>query len=135
MSTPPAVPDEAADPREPLGRLVHDIRLAHEADQAAAEGRARFRLASWEEGAPSQRELDMRIGSAVAAEALRQYEAEREALTLARLSRSVKLARIAALCRKSRCSDEGCEGHLIAAADILAIIGGDGKPATEEPAP
>lgn len=57
----------ATDPREPLGRLVHDTRLAREAEQAEAEGRQRFRLGEWEERTAGQRELDMRIGEAVAA--------------------------------------------------------------------
>ena len=122
------------DDREPLGRVVRETWVAWAKEQPDVAEHP-----SWTEPydrIPARdREVDMRIGSAVAAEALRQYEAEREALTLARLSRSVKLARIAALCRKSRCSDEGCEGHLIPAADILAIIGGDGQPAPEEPAP
>jgi hypothetical protein len=57
----PAVRDET------LGRLVHETRLACEADRAAAEGRERFRLSPWEERDGWQRELDMRIGEAVAA--------------------------------------------------------------------
>lgn len=65
-----------ADPREPLGRLVHDQRLAHEADQAAAEGRTRFFLGTWEERSEAQRKLDMRIGHAVA-----NYALEQNALT------------------------------------------------------
>ena len=58
------------DPREPLGRLVHDVRLACEAGRAEAEGRQRFILPPWEERDDWQRELDMRIGSAVAARAV-----------------------------------------------------------------
>lgn len=58
------------DPREPLGRLVHDQRLACEAEQAAAEGRHKFNLGEWEERSDAQRELDMRIASAVAARAV-----------------------------------------------------------------
>ena len=54
------------DPREPLGRLVHDTRLACEADRAAAEGRERFNLSPWGERDDWQRELDMRIGEAIA---------------------------------------------------------------------
>jgi hypothetical protein len=61
------------DPREPYGRLVHDTRLACEAERAATEGRQLFNLGAWEERDPAQRELDMRIGAAVAA-------AERDAL-------------------------------------------------------
>lgn len=67
------------DPREPLGRIVHEQRLAHEADRAAAEGRARFNLKSWEDRTADQRELDMRIAYAVAAQAVHDagLEAER----------------------------------------------------------
>jgi hypothetical protein len=60
----------ATDPREPYGRLVHDTRLAAEADRAAAEGRQRFRLGEWDERDEFQCELDMRIGSAIAARAV-----------------------------------------------------------------
>jgi len=54
------------DPREPLGRKVHDIRLACEAERAEAEGRERFHLPPWGERDDWQRELDMRIGETVA---------------------------------------------------------------------
>ena len=57
----------ADDPREPLGRLVHETRLAHNAELSAAAGRQRFFLAAWEWRTDEQRELDMRIGEAVAA--------------------------------------------------------------------
>ena len=58
------------DDREALGRRVHDTRLACEADRAATEGRQRFNLGAWEDRDDWQRELDMRIGSAVAAAAV-----------------------------------------------------------------
>jgi len=58
------------DPREPLGRLVHDTRLACEAERAALEGRQRFNLEPWERRTYEQQETDMRIGVAVAAQAL-----------------------------------------------------------------
>lgn len=64
-----------ADPREPLGRLVHGTRLTDEAEKAAREGRERFRLGTWEERHPDQRELDMRIGYAVANFALTENAA------------------------------------------------------------
>jgi len=60
-------PRAGGDSREQLGRLVHETRLAREAERAAAEGRVRFLLGSWEERSDDQRELDMRIGEAVAA--------------------------------------------------------------------
>jgi hypothetical protein len=72
----------ADDPREQLGRLVHEMRLACEAERAAAEGRMRFLLGSWEERSDHQRELDMRIGEAVAAaerERIAQLAADRNA--------------------------------------------------------
>ncbi len=65
-----------ADPREPLGRLVHEQRLAHEAGRAAEEGRVAFFLKSWEERTVAQRDLDMRIGAAVAAAAAEARLAE-----------------------------------------------------------
>ena len=72
VTTPDVSAQERAGPdlREPLGRLVHDTRLACEADRAAAEGRQRFILEPWEGRTEHQRELDMRIGSAVATRAV-----------------------------------------------------------------
>lgn len=70
------------DSREPYGRIVHDIRLAAEAGRAAAEGRVRFDLGTWEYRSDHQRELDMRIGAAVAAaerERIRQLAIRHEA--------------------------------------------------------
>lgn len=61
------------DDREPLGRLVHETRLACEAERAELEGRQRFNLEPWERRTYDQQETDMRIGAAVAA-------AERERL-------------------------------------------------------
>jgi len=49
------------DPREPYGRIVHDQRLAHN----AAMDRP-FGVLPWEQRSSRQRELDMRIGEAVA---------------------------------------------------------------------
>jgi hypothetical protein len=54
-----------ADDREPLGRIVHEQRLALNAELEHPRG-----LLPWEQRAPVQRELDMRIGSAVAAQAV-----------------------------------------------------------------
>jgi hypothetical protein len=48
------------DPREPLGRLVHEQRLAHNAELDRP-----FGLEPWETRSPRQRELDMLIGAAV----------------------------------------------------------------------
>lgn len=59
-----------ADVRERLGRLVHQERLDAEAERAEAEGRRRFLLEPWGERTEWQRELDMRIGHAVANYAL-----------------------------------------------------------------
>jgi len=62
-----------ADPREPLGRIVHDTRCAF-----AAEARPHYIPAAWEQRDPEQRELDMRIGSAVAARAVADAKLENE---------------------------------------------------------
>ena len=70
------------DPREPLGRIVHEQRLAHEADRAAAEGRTRFNLKSWEDRTADQRELDIRIAYAVAAQAVRDAGLENERMRM-----------------------------------------------------
>ena len=58
--------DLETDPREPYGRLVHEQRLA-----LNAELERPFVLGAWEDRAEHQRELDMRIGSAVAAQAVK----------------------------------------------------------------
>jgi len=54
------------DPREPLGRKVHETRIAFEAERSALKDRPGFILAPWEERHPEQQELDMRIGAEVA---------------------------------------------------------------------
>ncbi len=59
-----------SDDPDALARLVHEQRLAHEADRAATEGRVMFDLKPWEERAEHQRELDRRIAFAVAARAV-----------------------------------------------------------------
>src|SRR5580704_11657081 len=69
------------DPREPLGRFVHDVRLACEADRAEAEGRQKFNLPPWESRDVWQRELDMRIGHAVAGSAEPRLAEIRQAVT------------------------------------------------------
>jgi hypothetical protein len=50
----------AADPREPLGRIVHEQRLAFNAEKERP-----FVLLPWEDRDEGQRELDMRIGAAL----------------------------------------------------------------------
>ena len=52
--------------REALGRLVHDTRLACEAERAKAEGRELFRLGTWGSRSDAQQALDIRIAEAVA---------------------------------------------------------------------
>ena len=71
------------DPREPLGRLVNDTRRAFAAEQVQVddEGRRRqFLVAGWDDRAPSQRELDCRIGSAVAVRAVADAKLRNERL-------------------------------------------------------
>lgn len=53
---------DSPDPREPLGRLVHEVRCSF----GAALDRP-MTPAPWEERHPRQQELDMQIGEAVAA--------------------------------------------------------------------
>ena len=53
------------DDREPLGRIVHDIRLAFNAELPHPRG-----VLPWEQREAGQQEMDMRIGSAVAARAV-----------------------------------------------------------------
>ena len=64
-----------ADDREPLGRIVHETRLAFNAELEHPRG-----LLPWEERHPSQRELDMRIASAVAARAVADAKLRNERL-------------------------------------------------------
>jgi len=63
----PPPPVAASFDRESLGRIVHEQRLACEAERAALEGRERFRLGPWERRTYEQQETDMRTGEAVAA--------------------------------------------------------------------
>lgn len=69
------------DSREPYGRIVHEQRLALNAELEHPRG-----LLPWPERDPIQRELDCRIGSAVAAEAVRDAKlaAERKLNELGR---------------------------------------------------
>jgi hypothetical protein len=57
------------DPREPYGRIVHEIRLAFNAELAHPRG-----VLPWEQREAGQQEMDMRIGEAVAAAARERYE-------------------------------------------------------------
>lgn len=59
-----------SDPRESLGRIVHETRRDFEAERSELKDRPGFILQPWEERHPEQQELDMRIGSAVAARAV-----------------------------------------------------------------
>ena len=63
------------DPREPLGRIVHDQRVAR-----SAELRQPFYLSTWEDRDEGQRELDMRIGAAVAVRAVADAKLRNERL-------------------------------------------------------
>lgn len=53
------------DDREPYGRIVHEIRLAWNAELPHPRG-----VFPWEKRDEGQREMDMRIGSAVAVQAV-----------------------------------------------------------------
>ena|SRR5579859_4961104 len=67
------------DDRESYGRLVNDTRRAFAAEQADDRG-AKFFIRPWEERAASQQELDMRIGSAVAVQAVADAKVRNERL-------------------------------------------------------
>ena len=54
-----------ADDREPYGRIVHEIRLAYNTELPHPRG-----VLPWEQREEGQKEMDMRIGSAVAARAV-----------------------------------------------------------------
>jgi len=103
--------------RESLGRIVHETRLACEAERAALEGRKRFNLEPWERRTYEQQETDMRIAEAVAAAVRDRSEGER-----------AKLAAIATYCREECVvMDEGVKlTAIVRASDILAIIGDEG---------
>ena len=64
--------DEATGPHvspvsgEVLGPLVHLTRLKHDAQQAAKEGRERFRLGDWDQRPEHQQDLDIAIAGAIA---------------------------------------------------------------------
>jgi hypothetical protein len=71
------------DPREPYGRIVNDTRRAFATEHVEVDDRGRrrqFLIADWDERAPSQRELDMRIGSVVAAQAVADAKLRNERL-------------------------------------------------------
>lgn len=63
------------DPRDLYGRIVNDTRRAYDAEQAAAEGRRGFCIPGWDDRPEFQRELDRRIGEAVAAAVLEPFDA------------------------------------------------------------
>jgi hypothetical protein len=121
-----------ADDREALGRLVHEQRLA-----ANAELDRPFVLAPWEDRTAGQREMDMAIGHAVANYALAANAAtygiscascaaylDRSAADRERAERAE--AKLAAL--RTRCRDV-MSGYpllpFVPAMDILRITGSD----------
>jgi hypothetical protein len=68
-------PADRADDRETLGRIVHEQRLAFNAELAHPRG-----VLPWEQRDPGQQEMDMRIGSAVAARAVADAKLEAAAI-------------------------------------------------------
>lgn len=104
---------------ERYARLFHEQgRLTVNAERAKP-----FDVRPWEERTPEQKEIDLRGASAVAAAVLRLYEDEREEASLARLSRSVKLAQIRAYCRRRADLGDPAEAKVLA--HILGIIGSE----------
>jgi hypothetical protein len=86
------------DDREPLGRIVRETWVAWAKEQPDVRDHPSW-LVPWDDLPARDREVDMRIGSAAAAEVSRRWEGERAELTLARLSRSARLAQIRNHCR------------------------------------
>ena len=81
------------DPREPLGRIVHDQRVAR-----SAELRQPFYLSTWEDRDEGQRELDMRIGAAVAVRAVADADIRLEQLDAENIRLHKELLHLRARC-------------------------------------
>ena len=81
------------DPREPLGRIVHDQRVAR-----SAELRQPFYLSTWEDRDEGQRELDMRIGAAVAVRAVADANIRLEQLDAENIRLHKELLHLRARC-------------------------------------
>lgn len=128
-----------ADDSDALARIVHDQRLAHEADQAAAEGRKRFIMGSWDERAEVQRELDRRIASAVAARAVHDAGIDLAAKEMEVLKLRAQLARVQNLADQLATAAHPTVGGTFAAGIGLkfqAILGSEAAPPSpEEPSP
>ena len=131
----PAGERAGTDPREPLGRTVHQTRIAFEAERSALKDRPGFILAPWEERHPEQQELDMRIGHAVAVHALTENAItwgttctscakvldDAYAETVRREEAEAKLAAIADECREAIDATAGQRVTLVSAAYILGM--------------
>ena len=111
-----------ADDRESLGRIVRETWVAWALEQPDVGDHPSW-VKPWGDLPGRDKEVDMRIGSAVAARALADWEAERAELTLARLSRSVTIARITALCRGIKRSAPDGVTPVVAVERVLAITG------------
>ena len=114
--------------REPLGRIVHEQRLALNAELEHPRG-----LLPWEQRAPMQQELDMRIGSAVAAQAVRDagLENERMRMQLFAIGTALPAARRALVIAITGAEYEADAKPFRRA---LEIFGGEDGPAQPEPA-
>lgn len=85
------------DPREPYGQIVNETRIAFAAEQEDDRG-ARWFIRPWEERAPGQRELDMRIGSAVAVRAVADADIRLEQLDAENIRLHKELLHLRARC-------------------------------------
>ncbi len=121
------------DPREPYGRIVHEQRVAFESERSALKDRPGFILQPWEDRHPEQRELDMRIGAAVGAQAL--ADAAPEPMTAAECDRlrqmagehggAVKAVRKALVFARMEAQDGPDEAMVAAAWAALKVLSGE----------
>jgi hypothetical protein len=123
------------DDREPNGRIVHEQRVAYEADRAAAEGRHTFNLGDWGDRTAGQRELDMRIGSAVAAQAVADERRASERMRIQLFALAAHLPAIRrALTKSATDAEYECEAKQYRAAIQALGIGEGEAPAQPEQA-
>jgi hypothetical protein len=123
-----------ADPKS-YGPIVHEQRLAHEAEQAALEGRQRFSLGSWEGRTQAQRDLDERIGAAVAAQAIADAKLRNERLEAQLFALGAYRAVILRALRMAASDDLHAERMADLGRDraaLTALGGGDDQERTDE---
>ena len=83
----------SGDPREPYGRIVHEQRRAWVAGQPG-----KFYAVVWEDRDEGQQELDMRIGAAVAVQAVADAKVEVDKMRATVMAAHSELARLRDRC-------------------------------------